>query len=69
MEITDFTALITSAQALDPDTIIQFSYPSGGMKSIEEKIYPVSGHTPVKHPPAYSGSAVTYFALFSAFPM
>jgi branched-chain amino acid transport system substrate-binding protein len=38
MDITDFTALITSARALNPDAIIQFSYPSDGMKSIEDMI-------------------------------
>ncbi|MEM2875248.1 MAG: ABC transporter substrate-binding protein [Candidatus Hadarchaeales archaeon] len=38
LEITDFTSLITAARALDPDAIIQFSYPGDGMKSIEDMI-------------------------------
>lgn len=38
MDILDFTPLITKAQALNPDAIIQFSYPGDGMKSIEDMI-------------------------------
>ncbi len=38
MDILDFTALITKAKVLNPDAIIQFSYPGDGMKSIEDMI-------------------------------
>ena len=38
MDILDFTPLITSAQSLNPDAIIQFSYPGDGMMSIEDMI-------------------------------
>jgi len=38
MDILDFTALIIKAQALNPDAIIQFSYPGDGMKAIEDMI-------------------------------
>jgi branched-chain amino acid transport system substrate-binding protein len=38
MEILDFTPLITKAKDLNPDAIIQFSYPGDGMKSIEDMI-------------------------------
>ena len=38
VEILDFTPLITKAQGLNPDAIIQFSYPGDGMLSIENMI-------------------------------
>jgi branched-chain amino acid transport system substrate-binding protein len=38
MDILDFTPLITKARGLNPDAIIQFSYPGDGIKSIEDMI-------------------------------
>ncbi len=38
VDILDFTPLITKAQGLNPDAIIQFSYPGDGMLSIENMI-------------------------------
>lgn len=38
LEILDFTPLITKAQTLNPDAVIQFSYPGDGIKSIEDMI-------------------------------
>ena len=38
LEILDFTPLITKARSLNPDAIIQFSYPGDGMKAIQDMI-------------------------------